>query len=325
MPSARANCNFHSLGGVSPHENREERYFAYRQAWAGNPLTHTTGKFPLHLDIESTSRCNLRCTFCDKRAPGSSTFTEGDMDLGLYREILGEAKRHGLSGLKLSYRGEPLLHPQIVEMVALAKSHGLLDVYFNTNGMLLDANMAEALMEAGLDRISVSVEGTDKAAFEKARRGADFDRIKTNIAAFKRLRDGKGLVRPFLRVQTVRLPKLDLDAYSAYWLPLCDEAAAVDFMDVTRQPPAPVESAWACPQLWQRLTVDWQGNIRPCNNADQRAQPLGHAPEMSIDQAWLHPRMELARSLHACGLSHRVAQCGACLWRTSQLAKKDGQ
>lgn len=319
MPSPLANSNFQSLGGVSAHEGRDDRYRAYRRDWFERPARMIASDFPLNVDVEASSRCNLRCVFCDKRTPGKPHHGR-DMDMALYRDILAEAGRMKLCALKLSYTGEPLLHPNIVEMVRLAKEQGVLDVYFNTNGMLLDHAMSQGLIDAGLDRLSISVEGTDPAAFEAARLGADFERIEQNIETMMSLK--RRLNRgPCVRVQTVRLPGLDLDEYRGYWSSRCNEVAVVDF----KSQPAPGRPCpgWACPQLWQRLTVDSTGNILMCNNADTRTQPLGHASSLSLAEAWRHPRLLEARLLHKRGLSHYVRACSDCPWRNAQSAKTE--
>ena len=111
------------------------------------------------------------------------------------------ARPEGLCGMKLSYRGEPLLHPRIADMVAYAKDHGVLDIYFNTNAMLLTEKKAKALIAARLNRISISVEGTDPVAFERERVGARFEKIKENVGRLKRLREEAGTEFPKIRIQ----------------------------------------------------------------------------------------------------------------------------
>lgn len=170
MVKATPNSNFYFLGGSSVHAARTPEYQEYRRCWEEYPKKFTVRDFPMHLDVEISNRCNLRCTFCDK-LPVLSRDQLGDMDLQLYRRILDEGEAGRLFGLKLSYRGEPLLHPNLVEMVAYAKAKGVLDVYFNTNGMLLTQEMSHRLIDAGLDRISISIEGTDPEVFEEKDEG----------------------------------------------------------------------------------------------------------------------------------------------------------
>jgi MoaA/NifB/PqqE/SkfB family radical SAM enzyme len=321
MTGAKANSNF-TLLVDSPAEPAEPRYQTYRRAWLENPASFTLSDFPLHLDVEATNRCNLRCVFCDKTA-ALEGFGTGDMDFERFAAILDEAGEHGLCGLKLSYRGEPLLHPRLPEMVALAKRRGVLDVYFNTNGMLLTRDKALALMDAGLDRISVSVDGTDAAAFEAMRVGASHARIAANIDRLLELREQRGHRGLRVRVQTVRLPGLDLEAYAAQWRGRCDEVGVVDMKDGEVRATGLARADWACPQLWQRLTIDCTGMVLPCNNDDRQIMPLGRAPERSVLECWRDEGLMRARELHRVGLSYQVAACDGCPWRTAQIRKVD--
>lgn len=315
------NANFTALSGVSVHESGDPRYLDYRRRWMENPRDFLVEDFPIHLDIEATNRCNLKCTFCDKLpllAPGQF----GDIDFELYTRIVDEGAEKGLCGVKLSYRGEPLLHPRIVDMVAHAKKRGILDVYFNTNGMLLTEKKAQGLIDAGLNRISVSVEGTRAEPFERERVGAKFHKIMENVDRLLELRARAGGLFPRVRIQTVALPGLDLAEYARFWGPHCDETAAIDYKDVADRNETLVEPDWACPQLWQRMTIECDGTVMPCNNDDFRHLSPGNAREKSIAECWRAEVVEGARELHRLGRSHEVPDCNGCPWRTTQILKK---
>lgn len=315
---ATPNSNFHSLGGNDPHSSDDDRYQEYRTAWLQRPINFSPGNFPVHLDIEATTRCNLKCTFCDK-LPFLSKEQMGDMNYDLYTQIIDEGMANGLYSIKLSYRGEPLLHPRLVDMVKYAKESGVIDVYFNTNGTLLTNQLAEDLIHAGLDRISVSVEGVDPTAFEKARVGASFERIKANLSNLIERRNAIQSPTPKVRVQTVRLPNLDLKAYAHYWDKYCDETAAIDFKDTDQSFNEVIAKDWACPQLWQRMTIEWNGVIHPCNNDDQGNIVVGKAGETSLSEIWKSRQVKRIRKSHQAGLSHEIEACAICPWRAAQI------
>lgn len=321
MPEATPNANFTSLGGSSVHESENPEYREYRRQWMENPKKFIVREFPIHLDIEITNRCNLKCTFCDK-LPLLAPDQFGDMDFDLYKRIIDEGGEHGLCGVKLSYRGEPLLHKQAAEMVAYAKQKGVLDIYFNTNGMLLTEKKSHQLIDAGLDRISISVEGTDPEAFEKDRIGARFDVILRNIDRLMNIRASRNVNYPRIRVQTVALPWIDLEEYSRFWGEHADETAAIDYKDVVNRDEELIDPEWACPQLWQRMTIEYSGEIMPCNNDDYRLLSPGAAPHKTVRECWLHEKVQAARDLHQKGMSHKPEACNGCPWRTTQILKK---
>jgi radical SAM protein with 4Fe4S-binding SPASM domain len=317
------NANFTQLSQASVHCSQEPAYQQYRSRWMESPKRFIVGDFPIHLDVEATNRCNLKCVFCDK-LPYLSPDQMGDMDIEMYRMIVDEGKENGLCSIKLSYRGEPLLHKKLPEMVAYAKGQGIIDVYFNTNGMLLTERVSEKLIDAGLDRVSVSIEGIDPIAFERERRGADYKKILSNVDGLMRLRDRIGVSHPKVRVQTVALPRIDLRAYVRFWEGRVDEVAAIDHKIATEDDRnfQLTDSEWACPQLWQRMTIEWNGAIFPCNNDDFRKLSPGNVAEKTISDCWKDPIVESARDFHQQGKSHMVAACNGCPWRTTQIKKR---
>ena len=320
MAVTKPDENFHSLGGISVHSNDSQRYREYRRCWKEYPTEHVVRDFPMHLDVEITNRCNLRCTFCDK-LPLLKPHQMGDMDFGLFKKILDEGEEHGLWGLKLSYRGEPMLHRKIAAMVGYANKRGVLDIYFNTNGMLLSEYKAKELIDAGLTRISVSIEGTDAAVFERERKGAKLETIVRNVDRLINIRDRGGYLYPKVRIQTVLFPDLDVTAYRDHWASHCDEVAAVDYKDVSVRRTCYIRRDWACPQLWQRMTIEWDGTVMPCNNDDTRSLSPGNVKTKTVMNCWHDPLVKRARELHEKGLSHTLEACDGCPWRTAQIEK----
>ena len=228
-------------------------------------------------------------------------------------------------GLKLSYRGEPLLHKHIAEMVEYGKKKGVLDIYFNSNGMLLTKTMSLKLMDAGLDRISISVEGVDPEIFEKDRVGARYETIMRNVESLMEMKNRRGYSIPKVRVQTVCLPHIDLDEYRDFWKDRCDEVAAIDYKDAVNRDEDIVNAEWACPQLWQRMTVEWDGTIMPCNNDDYRLLSPGNVKDKEVKSCWHDPVVRHARKLHMRGESDKLEACSGCPWRTTQVRKNESK
>ena len=316
----RPNSNFTSIKGNNTPDNASEEYLMYRECWNQYPKEFILRDMPLHLDVEASSRCNLRCTFCDK-LPLLKPGQLGNLDFGLFKSIIDQFdSEHKLWGLKLSYRGEPLINPQVPDMVKYAKEHGVLDIYFNTNAMFLDERMSRRLIEAGLDRISISIDGIEKTEYEKVRIGADFDKLIQNLESLIRLKEEYGVTYPKIRIQTVKFPDTDADAYLRKWDKYADEIAMVDYKDESVRNEN-LRGDWACPQLWQRMTIEWDGTVFGCNNDDLRGFALGNAAQRSIYDCWHDERMMRVREQHMQGKSDDVSDCNGCPWRTAQIVK----
>lgn len=320
------NSNFNSLAGSNRPENASEEYLAYRKAWMDNPQNFIVDDLPLDLDIEASSLCNLKCTFCDRR-PLVEKNQLGNMSFETYRHILDQfapEKGKRLCSMKLSYRGEPLMNKAIPDMVKYAKDRGVLDIYFNTNGMLLTEEMSRALIMAHLDRISVSIDGTNAEEYEKVRVGAKFDVVVSNIQKLRKLREEYQVTYPKIRIQTVKLPGLDLNKYVNTWEKYADEVAALEYTDESVRVTG-LKGNWACPQLWQRMTIEWDGSVFGCNNDDLRGIYLGNAKERSIYDCWHDDNLMRIRKLHMEGKSHEIIDCDGCPWRTAQMRKDAGK
>lgn len=106
------------------------------------------------LDLHLTSRCNLACGFCnvDANAPGA----RGRLPLARLRMLLDEAVTMGLRELLLT-GGEPTLSPQLEDLVRHATGLGMRTCLV-TNGTTMDRARLEALWEAGLRSITVSID-----------------------------------------------------------------------------------------------------------------------------------------------------------------------
>jgi len=111
------------------------------------------------LRLSLTARCNLACPYClpDGREPADL------LSLSQRLQVVAAAVQLGASSLRLT-GGEPLLHPELealVKAVQPLRQMGLRDIALTSNGTLLTAARAQALREAGLDRITLSLDGAD--------------------------------------------------------------------------------------------------------------------------------------------------------------------
>lgn len=315
------NSNFHHISGENLFERRDARFREYRKKWEEWPRNFHTGGFPLFIDVEATSVCNLRCPFCATTLRGKQ-IEKGFISFDIVKKIIDEGVENGLYGIKLSIRGEPLLHPQIHEFVEYAKKRRLVDVYFNTNAMLLTEEISRKLIEAGLDRISISIEGHTKEVYEKYRIGADYKTVLSNIRNLQALKKGLGVKHPKIRVQAVMLPELRqiFEEYKRFWSGLADEVGFLDYKEM-KEKKKDICYPWACPQIWQRMGVFWDGTILPCNHDDDGLLVLGNVQENTIKKAWHSEKLNKIREIHKKGMAHEIPACNGCYLRDSEISK----
>ncbi|MDD5136839.1 MAG: radical SAM protein, partial [Candidatus Omnitrophica bacterium] len=319
------NANFHHIAGANLFEGGDDKYKEYRDKWKSWPEKFQVGGFPLFIDVEVTSACNLKCPFCATTFRGD-TIKKGFMPFDILARIIDEGKENSLYGVKYNIRGEPLLHPEIHRFVEYAKKGGLVDVYFNTNAMLLDEKAAGRLIEAGLDRISVSFEGYTKDMYEKHRVGAVYETVLANIAGLQSLKKRLGVSHPKVRVQTVMLPDVEpvFGEYTKFWKERADEVAFLDYKEMKVKKRG-IKYAWACPQIWQRMAIWWDGTILPCNHDDDALLALGNIRDMTIAEAWHSDKLNALRKKHRGGSAHEIPACDGCYLRDSEILKSMGE
>jgi len=127
------------------------------------------GRAHTYARVSVTAKCNLSCRYCAPGAqPSACAGTAGGGELAL-PELLGFIRALGAIGVeKVRFTGgEPLVRPDIVQLVAGAKAiPAIKKVCLTTNGVLLETRAA-ALKEAGLDALNVSLDSLNAARFKK--------------------------------------------------------------------------------------------------------------------------------------------------------------
>ncbi|APG27355.1 hypothetical protein A7E78_05550 [Syntrophotalea acetylenivorans] len=299
-------------------------YWEYRQKWEDFPKQKIVGGFPIHLDIEATNACNLKCVMCPRTdmIEAGTFWNIGMFDFEAYCRLIDEGINKGLCSLKYNYLGEPTLNPRLVEMIRYAKQAGVVDVMFNTNAMLLTEELSRKLIEAGLDKLFFSFDSPYPEKYEQIRAGANFDQALGNIRRFMEIREELGSLRPFTRVSIVRMKdnEDEWEAFQALFEPIVDAVAYVDYLEHTGQSNAERhlvdlgsrKTKFCCPQLWQRMFIHPDGVATACCIDSARELQVGNVFEKSTKDIWLGEEYQKLRELHASGRFAEIPTCARC-------------
>lgn len=133
---------------------------------------------PFTASIEPANYCNLKCLQCPTGL-GMTERRKKRMSVEDFRKIL-DALLPEVMYVNLYFQGEPLLNPDVPEMVAYATGHGVATC-ISTNGHFLTQEMSEKLKQAGLDRLIVSLDGADSESYSQYRQGGSFDTVINGI------------------------------------------------------------------------------------------------------------------------------------------------
>lgn len=248
---------------------------------------------PYTLFVEPTNHCNLACVFCPQKSQERQL---GFMSLEVFRKILGDASKAGVRKINIFFLGESLMHKQIFQMIREISDAGL-ESRLNTNATFLDEPRALALLESGVNYVTISFEGTDKQTYEKLRVKANYEKTLANVENFLRLRaslksstkvnieiidmeETHGLLDDFER--KMRLLKPDEVKRKVYrnWIGYLEAEKNLNLQEAYN----------ICSYPWRSMAVLWDGTYVPCCVDYDGKYPLGTYSE-GLMQAWNGQRM----------------------------------
>src|ERR1700742_555150 len=150
---------------------------------------------PVCLYLEVTNRCNLLCETCPRTFEALEP--PQDMTWELFTKIVDQVP--DVARVVLHGVGEPMLVKDLPRMVRYLKDRGVY-VLFNSNGTLLTKANGQALIDAGLDELRISLDAAESSVFQMVRGKDMFDRIVTNVGNFVAMQ----------RAQQTKLPRISL-------------------------------------------------------------------------------------------------------------------
>lgn len=310
---------------VAWEKTRPQAYFRYRERWYQAPVERTLERFPIHLDIEATTNCNLLCTMC----PRTDMINDGtfwkveNMSFDLYKRFIDEGVEKGLCSVKFNYLGEPLMNREIFKWIQYAKEKGVIDVMFNTNATMLNETNARKLIESGLDKLFFSFDSPNKEHYERIRVKGKFEKTFNNIIRFHQIREEMGSITPYTRVSMVRMKENEheCEEFIKLFENIVDAVGILEYLDHTSQNKAEsrnptsrqvARDTFCCPQLWQRMFVHPDGMVTACCNDSARTLNMGDFNESSLEDIWLGEKYTEMRELHATGRIREIPTCRNC-------------
>ena len=305
------------------------RFRDYRQAWKLSSAFEYCPPFPLSLDLEINASCNLKCTMCVMGNPDYVNPLAHAPLMGqtLYIRLMDQARQYGLPAMTFGFLSEPLLRPELADMIVLARASGIMDIRLGTNGALLSRKISRALIGAGLTRLEISVDAANETTYRRIRRGAELSTIKANILGFLEERDRAGSDLPLLRLSFLRLPE-NRNEENDFLMEWADKADLFSIQEpiyfeeapiskTVRFVPSKIDDSFQCAQPWQRIIIRANGDVYPCCSLYGLEMKIGSACDSSIKALWDRSAMNNLRTLHREGRFRENSVCAHCAARSS--------
>lgn len=270
-------------------EGWEDEYNEYRKNWSVYPGKQYVSDYPLLVDIELSSLCNLKCAMCytitDEFKERVNTTR---MDFDLYKKIIDEIGGK-VPALRLSLRGEATLHTKFAECIAYAKENGVKEVSTLTHGGKLTLPFFEKIVNAGIDWITVSADGVGET-YERVRKPLKFSDLMGKLKDMKKYKEEHGLHRPVIKVQGI-WPSISHNPTEFYetFEPYTDLVAfnpLIDYLGHDSGDDIEYINGFTCPQHYQRLVIGADGLVMQCSNDEENREVIGNITKQSVHDIW---------------------------------------
>jgi radical SAM protein with 4Fe4S-binding SPASM domain len=285
-------------------------------------------KVPFLVFLDPTDICNFQCKFCptgNRDLIKSIERTPGIMDFELYKKIIRDLCEfeNPIKVLRLYKDGEPLLNPRLGDMIKYAKESGCaLQVDTTTNGSLLSPKKNLELINAGLDRIHISLEGMSEKSYQDfASFKIDFDKLVNNISHFYEHRKeclvcvkivGDKLSEEekdrFLNIFGEISDRIFIEHIAPCW-PAFEMTEIIPDVGIYGQAIKEVE---VCPYIFYSLSINWDGKVSLCFVDWSRGLIVGDLNTESFKDIWNGEALFNYQIMHLSKKRKEHSICGPC-------------
>jgi len=294
-------------------ENLEKVVVSYRRGVLDEKI------LPPILVIELTNQCNINCIMCPTKYK-----MNGYMDFKLYTRIINQA-RSASKTILLYFRGEPLLHPNLIEIVEYAKENTNTRIILSTNATLLTKELSEKIIKSKLDDIVFSIDGDTKYTYEKIKTGADYDKIIKNVHDFIALKNGmKGKINIIIKLIQLGLNEAEIETFERKWKKLGCAVEISWFNTWANQipdynnfsdkfNPSLANSRSPCADLWFKCVVTYDGKVVLCCHDFREIKIMGDFKKQELSEIWNSEEIRRLRNTHIKGTFDKIHLCQKCM------------
>jgi MoaA/NifB/PqqE/SkfB family radical SAM enzyme len=286
---------------------------------------------PFIIFVDPSSACNFQCAFCptgDRDLIRKMGRYQGPMDFNLYKKIIDDLAifPDKIKVLRLYKDGEPFLNKHLEDMVAYAKQSGQVPyIDTTTNGTLLKPGRMKRLIDAGLDKINISVNGMNAEQYKKFTRfDFDFTEFVTNV---KWLYANKGKCEIVIKIPGDLITKAQHEEFYDTFGDYCDRIFIENFapcwpeFDVEKrlgvtfekgiyqQPITPTDT---CPYIFYSQSINADGTASACFLDWSRKLLIGDARKQSLYEIWHSDELNTLRITNLEGKRMQHPICSHC-------------
>jgi len=286
---------------------------------------------PLVLTIVVSSSCNFMCKFCFRSVIGSRSGE--NMPIDLFKKLIADLSEFEgiVDTISLSGDGEPLLYPQLPEIIKIAKgSNKVKNVKITTNGYALTQKLSRRLISAGTDIIIISINGMSDEHYRSiTNHDVDFNRIRDSVTYLYSIKESthihikcvgdyfsKEQKEEFIKVFTPLGDTIHIDSVANQWLDLK--------LDTTGDNRFGLQTKFSsiCNALLYRMTIRSDGKAVACITAQKNTILLGDAGKTSLKDIWNGKEFHDLRMAHLSeNYKEKYQVCSECNFQEAQSSE----
>jgi len=285
---------------------------------------------PFVIFVDPADSCNFQCTFCptgDLELMKKVGRPFKVMNFDLYKKIIDDIAQFDkpIKVLRLYKDGEPLLNRKLPEMIKYAKEKGIAEgIDTTTNASLLTNERSLALIEAGLDRINISIEGVNKEQYKSfSKVDIDYEELVENIKFFyENKKQCEVLVKINGDILTEDEKQLFLDTFGNH----CDKIYIEHIMscwpefeikdvDVNKEfgiYGQEIKEVSVCPYPFYSFSINSDGSASTCFLDWSRKLIIGDAKTQSVKSIWFGDKMKEYHKMFLEGRRKEHPVCKDC-------------
>ncbi|QTH71043.1 radical SAM/SPASM domain-containing protein [Pseudoalteromonas xiamenensis] len=288
-------------------------------------------ELPPRILLDLYTDCNLKCPMCvvhgDPDSPQLKGMLKKSMTLANAKKILDEAMA-AKPAIGPTLWSEPLMSKDILIHLKSMKMRDM-NISMNTNGLLMNKKMAQAMIDIGVDSITFSVDAMTPEVLEKVRGISNLEKIKNNIFQLMALRGEKSF--PRIGVSFTKQPanQHQEQAFVEYWVKEVEFVRIGQLFENGAFPDIHVDKSKRkpCPELYSTMAIHTDGDVSICCLDGFKDHIVGNVLQDGVAGVWNGAELNKIRSYHEQGQWDKVPFCQSCdRWSSSDYVEeiKDG-
>ena len=291
---------------------------------------YSASRFPDIVRLELTNTCNMQCPHCRHHAPDKKLpenypeyyKNQTHMTENQVASILDEIRDNGSKNVTLNVANEPTVAPTFKFAVERLKANGLVGT-FNTNGLKLNDEFCQHLVDYDFDSVNISIDATKPETLKKARGITALDKLVRNVERLIKIRGEK--MFPRVGVTFVIMPYNEDEVWDFinFWKTRADVIRFTGYItdgkpDATVLPGVEkheIPPRIPCKQIFKDIVIRANGDVTPCviTAESPHYHSMGNIfGDGGIKAVWNGPEFKKWREAHNTGCWNGISYCKGC-------------